>query len=227
MRILIVEDEAKIATSIRDVLVDSGFVPEISTDGEDAWFRGGTEDYSAAILDIGLPKLDGLSVLRNWRNEKVDMPVILLTAKGSWSERVDGIDAGADDYLVKPFHMEELIARLRALLRRSGADKNTRLKAGPLVLDTKQMRVTVDGSPVNVTPLEFRLLNYLLHQRGRVISQEELATNIYFQDQEPDSNAIEVLVGRLRRKLKTKVIETRRGFGYMIPEDGPDGGETA
>ena len=219
MRILIVEDEVKIAESIKDVLAHSGFIPEISTDGEDAWFRGSTENYSAAILDIGLPKLDGLSVLRNWRNEHVNMPVILLTAKGSWAERVDGIDAGADDYLVKPFHMEELVARLRALLRRNGTEKKTQLNAGPLLLDTRQMRVSVDGAPINVTPLEFKLLNYLLHNRGRVISQEELATNIYFQDQEPDSNAIEVLLGRLRRKLKTDVIQTRRGFGYIIEED--------
>jgi len=220
MRILIVEDEAKIAMSIKDVLAHSGFVPEISSDGEDAWFRGSTEDYSAAILDIGLPKLDGLSVLRNWRNEQVNMPVILLTAKGSWAERVDGIDAGADDYLVKPFHMEELIARLRALLRRNGSEKKTQLNAGALLLDTRQMRVSVDGAPINVTPLEFKLLNYLLHNRGRVVSQEELATNIYFQDQEPDSNAVEVLLGRLRRKLKTNVIQTRRGFGYIIEEEG-------
>ena len=220
MRILIVEDEAKIAESIKEVLAHSGFVPEISSDGEDAWFRGGTEDYSAAILDIGLPKLDGLSVLRNWRNEQVNMPVILLTAKGSWAERVDGIDAGADDYLVKPFHMEELVARLRALLRRNGTEKKTQLLAGSLLLDTRQMRVSVDGSPINVTPLEFKLLNYLLHNRGRVVSQEELATNIYFQDQEPDSNAVEVLLGRLRRKLKTDVIQTRRGFGYIIEEGG-------
>lgn len=219
MRILIVEDEAKIASSIKESLTHSGFIPEIATDGEDAWFRGSTEEYSAAILDIGLPKLDGLSVLKNWRNERINMPVILLTAKGSWAERVDGIDAGADDYLVKPFHMEELIARLRALLRRSGVEKKTQLQAGSLVLDTRQMRVSVDGSPINVTPLEFKLLNYLLHHRGRVITQEELATNIYFQDQEPDSNAVEVLLGRLRRKLKTDVIKTRRGFGYIIDED--------
>lgn len=218
MRILIVEDEDKIATSINDVLAHAGFIPEICSDGEDAWFRGGTENYAAAILDIGLPKLDGLSVLRNWRDEGVNMPVILLTAKGSWAERVDGIDAGADDYLVKPFHMEELIARLRALLRRAGTTKTTQISAGNLILDTKQMRVSVSGSPVKVTPLEFRLLNYLLHNRGRVISQEELATNIYFQDQEPDSNAVEVLLGRLRRKLKTDVIQTRRGFGYIIDE---------
>jgi len=218
MRILIVEDEAAIAASIKKVLIHNGFVPEISSDGQDAWFKGGTEDYSAAILDIGLPKLDGLSVLRNWRNEQVNMPVILLSAKSSWTERVDGIDAGADDYLVKPFHMEELVARLRALLRRDTGDKKTQLKAGGLILDTRQMQVFEDSIPINVTPLEFRLLNFLIHQRGRVISQEELATNIYFQDQEPDSNAIEVLIGRLRRKLKTDVLKTRRGFGYYIEE---------
>jgi DNA-binding response OmpR family regulator len=149
------------------------------------------------------------------------MPVILLTAKGSWSERVDGIDAGADDYLVKPFHMEELIARLRALVRRSGAERTPQMEAQGLILDTRQMKVSVNGAQIKVTPLEFRLLNYLLHNRGRVVSQEELATNIYYQDQEPDSNAIEVLVGRLRRKLKTKIIETRRGFGYLIDADDP------
>lgn len=224
MRVLIVEDEAKIAASISDVLAHSGFIPEISPDGEDAWFRGGTEDYSAAILDIGLPKLDGLSVLRNWRNEGVDMPVILLTAKGSWSERVEGIDAGADDYMVKPFHMEELIARLRALLRRTASEKKTTMEAGALRLDTKQMRVTVNSIPVNVTPLEFRLLNYLIHNKGEVVSQEELATNIYYQDQEPDSNAVEVLVGRLRRKLKADIIQTRRGFGYVIEDTTADSG---
>jgi len=221
MRILVVEDEALIAESIKTALQEAGFVPEVVSDGDSAWFQGGTEDYSAAVLDIGLPQLDGLSVLRNWRREKINMPVILLTAKGSWSERVDGIDAGADDYLVKPFHMEELIARLRALVRRTGAERSPHLEAKGLILDTRQMKVSVDGAQIKVTPLEFRLLNYLLHNRGRVVSQEELATNIYYQDQEPDSNAIEVLVGRLRRKLKAKVIETRRGFGYLIDADEP------
>lgn len=219
MRVLIVEDEALIADSIKMALHDAGFVPEVVSDGNTAWFQGGTEDYSAAVLDIGLPQLDGLSVLRNWRQEKVNMPVILLTAKGSWSERVDGIDAGADDYLVKPFHMEELIARLRALVRRSGAERRPQMQAKGLILDTRQMKVSVNGAPVKVTPLEFRLLSFLLHNRGRVISQEELATNIYYQDQEPDSNAVEVLVGRLRRKLKADIIETRRGFGYLIDTD--------
>lgn len=222
MRVLVVEDEALIAKSIKAALEDAGFVPEVVHDGETAWFQGGVEPYSAAVLDIGLPKLDGLSVLRNWRQEKVNMPVILLTAKGSWSERVDGIDAGADDYLVKPFHMEELIARLRALVRRAGAERSPHMQAQGLILDPRRMKVSVNGAPVKVTPLEFRLLNFLLHQRGRVVSQEELATNIYFQDQEPDSNAIEVLIGRLRRKLKTDIIETRRGFGYLIDTDPDD-----
>lgn len=222
MRVLVVEDEARIADSIGVALQDAGFVPELVADGQSAWFQGGTEDYAAAVLDIGLPQLDGLSVLRNWRQENVNMPVILLTAKGSWSERVDGIDAGADDYLVKPFHMEELIARLRAMVRRTSGDRTAQIQAKGLILDTRKMKVSVDGAPVKVTPLEFRMLNFLLHNRGRVISQEELATNIYYQDQEPDSNAIEVLVGRLRRKLKTNIIETRRGFGYMIDTEEPE-----
>lgn len=219
MRILIVEDEQKIAELIADVLKGEGLVPEIARDGDEGWFLGSTENYAAAILDIGLPKRDGLSVLRNWRDEGLDMPVILLTARANWNERVEGIDAGADDYLGKPFQMEELIARLRALLRRSSGQKSTILEAGPLRIDLRQMRVSLDGRPLKVTPLEYRLLNYLMHNRGQVIAQEELAENIYFRDQEPDSNAVEVLVGRLRRKIGGNVIETRRGFGYLIAEE--------
>ncbi len=218
MRVLVVEDEPAIATSIANALQQNGFVPEISSDGEDAWFRGGTEDYAAAILDIGLPKMDGLSVLQKWRDEHVNMPVILLTAKSSWTERVAGIDAGADDYLVKPFHMEELLARLRALLRRNGTEKKTVFTAGPLMLDTKNMQVFVNSLHVSVTKLEFRLISELMHNIGTAISKEALATSIYFHDQEPDSNAVEVLVGRLRRKLKADIIKTRRGFGYYISE---------
>lgn len=219
MRILIVEDEQKIADLIAEVLKGEGLVPEIARDGEEGWFLGSTESYAAAILDIGLPKRDGLSVLRNWRDEGLDMPVILLTARANWNERVEGIDAGADDYLGKPFQMEELVARLRALLRRSSGQKSTTLEAGPLRIDLRQMRVSLDGRPLKVTPLEYRLLNYLMHNRGKVIAQEELAENIYFRDQEPDSNAVEVLVGRLRRKIGGDVIETRRGFGYLIAEE--------
>ncbi|MCK0170977.1 response regulator transcription factor [Aliiroseovarius sp. S1123] len=216
MRILIVEDEQKIAELIADVLEGESLIPEIANDGEQGWFLGSTESYAAAILDIGLPKRDGLSVLRAWRDEGLDLPVILLTARANWNERVEGIDAGADDYLGKPFQMEELVARLRALLRRSGGQKATILEAGALRVDLRQMRVSVDGRPLKVTPLEYRLLNYLLHHRGEVVTQEELVENIYYRDQEPDSNAVEVLVGRLRRKIGGGVIETRRGFGYMI-----------
>jgi DNA-binding response OmpR family regulator len=216
MRILIVEDEQKIAELIADVLEGEGLIPEIANDGEQGWFLGSTESYAAAILDIGLPKRDGLSVLRAWRDEGLDLPVILLTARANWNERVEGIDAGADDYLGKPFQMEELIARLRALLRRSNGQKATILEAGPLRIDLRQMRVSVDGRPLKITPLEYRLLNYLMHHRGQVVTQEELVENIYYRDQEPDSNAVEVLVGRLRRKIGGGLIETRRGFGYMI-----------
>ena len=219
MRILIVEDEPKIAALIADVLTGEGLVPEIASDGEEGWFLGSTERYAAAILDVGLPKRDGLSVLRKWREEGLVLPVILLTARANWNERVEGIDAGADDYLGKPFQMEELVARLRALLRRSSGQKTTTLEIGPLRVDLRQMRVSVDGRPLKVTPLEYRLLNYLMHNRGQVIGQEELVENIYYRDQEPDSNAVEVLVGRLRRKIGNNIIQTRRGFGYVIAEE--------
>lgn len=218
MRILVVEDEARIAGLIADVLESEGYIAEISTDGEDGWEKGGTETYSAAILDIGLPRMDGISVLRNWRKEGVNFPVMLLSAKSSWNERVEGIDAGADDYMVKPFQMEELLARLRALLRRNSDQKTTALTVGDLQLDLLQMRITMAGRRIKVTPLEFRLLSYLLHHKGQVVAQSVLAENIYFRDQEPDSNAIEVLVGRLRRKLGSDLIKTERGFGYVIPE---------
>lgn len=219
MRILIVEDEDRIARLISGVLEAEGLIVERASDGEEGWFLGSTENYATIILDIGLPKMDGLSVLKNLRQEGISTPVLLLTAKSSWNERVEGIDAGADDYLVKPFQMEELTARIRALIRRGSDQKTTKLRAGSLQLDLLKMRVSVDGVPLKVTPLEYRLLNYLLHHNGQVVSQETLAENIYFKDQEPDSNAIEVLVGRLRRKIGSDIIHTKRGFGYMISED--------
>ena len=219
MRILVVEDEERIAADIADSVNGGGYVAEISTDGDDAWFRGGTENYAAIILDLGLPHIDGLTILKRWRQEGITTPVLVLTARGTWTDRVDGIDAGADDYLPKPFRMEELMARLRALLRRSTGRAQPSISVGKIILDPRTRQVTVGGVPVALTPLEFRLLNFLFHHRGRVVSQAELSENLYSHDSERDSNAIEALVGRLRRKLKEDVIETRRGFGYIVAAD--------
>lgn len=216
MRILIVEDEHRIAADLAEAVTSGGYVAETTADGENAWFRGGTENYAAIILDLGLPRIDGLTILKRWRQEGVITPVLVLTARGSWTERVDGINAGADDYLPKPFRMEELMARLRALLRRSAGRAEPSITVASVNLDPRIRQVSVSGIPVALTPLEFRLLNYLFHHRGRVISQGELSDNLYSHDSERDSNAIEALVGRLRRKLKTDIIETRRGFGYIV-----------
>lgn len=220
MRILIVEDEQRIANDIAEAVSGGGYVPEIVADGEDAWFQGGTEAYAAIVLDLGLPRLDGLTILKRWRKEGVTTPVLVLTARGAWDERVDGIDAGADDYLPKPFRMEELMARLRAVLRRTSGRAEPAVTVGPVNLDPRTRQVTVNGVPVALTPLEFRLLNVLFHHRGRVVSQAELSDNLYSHDSERDSNAIEALIGRLRRKLKADVIETRRGFGYIVVDGG-------
>jgi two-component system OmpR family response regulator len=219
MRVLIVEDESRLASDIAEAVTAAGYVAEAIGDGEEAWFRGSTEAYAAIILDIGLPRLDGLTVLKRWRQEHVAAPVIILTARGSWSERVDGIDAGADDYLPKPFRMEELMARVRALVRRAAGVPEPAISIGPVHLDPRTRQVTVNGVPIGLTPLEFRLLSYLFHHRGRVISQSELSDNLYSLNSERDSNAVEALVGRLRRKLKADVIETRRGFGYCVSRD--------
>lgn len=216
MRILVVEDEERIARDIAESVNAGGFVAEIVDDGEKAWFQGGTENYGAIILDLGLPKIDGLTILKRWRQEGVKTPVLVLTARGSWTDRVDGIDAGADDYLPKPFRMEELMARLRALIRRSSGNAQPLISIANVTLDPRTRQVTVSGVPALLTPLEFRLLNYLFHNRGKVVSQAELSENLYSHDSERDSNAIEALVGRLRRKLKADIIETRRGFGYIV-----------
>jgi len=220
VRVLIAEDEGRVAADIAEAVKGAGYVAEIAGEGENAWFRGSTETYAAIILDIGLPGLDGLTILKRWRQEGLTTPVIMLTALGSWNERVDGIDAGADDYLPKPFRMEELMARLRALVRRAAGVPQPDIRVGPVHLDPRTSQVTVNGSPANLTPLEFRLLNYLFHNRGRVVSQSELSENLYSLNGERDSNAIEALVGRLRRKLKSDIIETRRGFGYCVRRDG-------
>jgi DNA-binding response OmpR family regulator len=216
MKLLLVEDDDRIARDITEALVSAGYLVDREADGEEAWFRGDTEDYAAVILDLGLPGMDGLSVLKRWRDNGGSFPVLILTARGNWTERVEGIDAGADDYLAKPFEIEELLARLRAIIRRSAGRAAPVLSIGPVLLDPRQMRVTISGVPKNLSPQEYRLLSYLMHHAGRVVSQMELTEHLYAQDFERDSNAIEVLVGRLRRKLGVDLIETRRGFGYIV-----------
>jgi two-component system, OmpR family, response regulator len=218
MRILVAEDDRRIATDVARALEAAGYVVETVRDGEEAWFRGDTEDYGAIILDLGLPGMDGLAVLKRWRQNGRSTPVLILTARGSWAERVDGIDAGADDYLPKPFRMEELLARLRSIVRRSAGHAASVVSAGDVTLDERQMKIFVHGVPVSLSPLEYRLAAYLLLHRGRVVSQQELSESIYGQGDAHDSNAIEVLIGRVRRKLGADLIETRRGFGYLVPE---------
>jgi DNA-binding response OmpR family regulator len=218
MKVLLVEDDRRIGDEVAESLGAAGYLVDRAGDGEEAWFKGDTENYAAIILDLGLPGMDGLGVLRRWRANGRTFPVLILTARGTWNERVEGIDAGADDYLPKPFHMEELLARLRAILRRAAGRPTPVLQVGPVSLDTRQMRVSVDGRPLNLSPQEFRLVSYLMHNQGRVVSQIELTEHLYLQDFEKDSNAVEVLVGRVRRKLGIELIQTRRGFGYVIEE---------
>ncbi|RQH15118.1 response regulator transcription factor [Bradyrhizobium sp. RP6] len=221
MRLLLVEDDRRIAADVERALRAAGYVVETVRNGEEAWFRGDTEDYGAVVLDLGLPGMDGLAVLKRWRANGRSMPVLILTARGSWAERVDGIDAGADDYLPKPFRMEELLARLRSIVRRSAGHASPRIVAGDVELDERQMKVTLRGVPVALSPLEYRLIAFLLHHRGRVVSQQELDENVYGHGEDHESNALEVLVGRVRKKLGADLIETRRGFGYLVPETTP------
>lgn len=219
MKVLVVEDERRIAEDIAAALKAAGMAVDVSADGEDAWFKGDVETYDAVVLDLGLPKLDGLTVLRRWRAAGRRFPILILTARGVWTERVEGINAGADDYLPKPFEMEELVARLRALLRRAAGQPSPVLTAGGLSLDTRQMRISLRGAPVALSPLEYRLLAYLIHHAGAVVAPTELAEHLYDSGNDRDPNAIEVIVARLRRKLGSDVIETRRGFGYLVPGD--------
>jgi two-component system, OmpR family, response regulator len=218
MRALIVEDEVKIAEDIVASLTAAGFTVEVCGDGEQAWFLGDTEDFDVVILDLGLPQLDGLTVLRRWREDGRNMPVIVLTAREGWGARVEGINHGADDYLTKPFQMEELIARIRAVVRRTLGHSGPTLKSGKISLDTTQMRISIDGRLVPLTPLEYRLISYLLHHKGRIVAGGELRDHLYGSDDNREANAVEALIVRVRRKLGTDAIETRRGLGYRIKE---------
>ncbi len=216
MRILVVEDEPTLAAQVASALVANGYVAEIATDGQQAHMLGEVETYDAVVLDLGLPVMDGITVLKKWRAGGLTVPVLILTARDHWHEKVAGIDAGADDYLTKPFHMEELLARVRALLRRAAGLASPELRCGDVTLDTRSARVSVDGQPIALTSHEFRVLDFLMHHQGTVVSRSTLTEHIYAQDFDRDSNTIEVFVGRLRRKLPPGMIETVRGFGYRL-----------
>ena len=216
MRVLVVEDEARLARQLTDALAEAGYAVDSAADGARAEFLGQTERYDAVVLDLGLPHVDGLTILKRWRDAGLSMPVLILTARGSWHEKVQGIDGGADDYMAKPFRVEEVLARLRALIRRASGQVTPELRAGAVTLDPRLARVTVHGVPVKLTSHEFRVLAYLMHHRGRVVSQSELTEHIYAQGFDRDSNTVEVFVARLRRKLGGSFIETVRGLGYRI-----------
>jgi two-component system OmpR family response regulator len=222
VRVLVVEDEARIAKQLTAALGQAGYAVDCAADGERADFLGHTEHYDAVVLDLGLPKIDGLTLLRRWRDAGLTMPVLILTARGSWHEKVHGIDGGADDYVAKPFRIEEVLARLRALIRRSSGQVSAEIHCGPIALDPRAAKVTVAGSVVRLTSHEFRVLSYLMHHRGKVVSQTELSDHIYAEDADRDSNTVEVFIARLRRKVGASSIETVRGLGYrMAGEQSP------
>ena len=216
MRILVVEDNRQVARQIKDSLEQELFIVDVAYDGEQGWFLGDTESYDAVILDIGLPKLDGLSLLQKWRYASNRVPVLILTCRDTWREKVAGLRAGADDYLAKPFEFEEMLARVEALIRRASGHASPILKCGPIELEPVSARVTLHGVPVNLTALEYRALQYLMQKDGGIVSKSELSEHIYGQDLERDSNVIEVLINRLRGKLEPALIQTRRGLGYLI-----------
>ena len=216
MRILIVEDEPTLRAQLAEGVGAAGYAVDVAENGTDAHYKGDTEPYDAVILDLGLPQMDGITVLRKWRTTGRSMPVLILTARDGWHEKVAGIDAGADDYLTKPFHMEELLARLRALIRRAGGHASSEMVCGPLTLDTRNSRATVAGQALTLTSHEYRVLAYLIHHIGEVVSRSELVEHIYAQDFDRDSNTVEVFIARLRKKLPPGMIETVRGLGYRL-----------
>ncbi|HMW57975.1 MAG TPA: response regulator transcription factor [Accumulibacter sp.] len=216
MRILVVEDELTLASQLVEGIRSLHYVVDVAHNGVDGHFMGETEAYDAIVLDIGLPQMDGITVLKRWRAAGRTLPVLILTARDTWREKVAGIDAGADDYLTKPFHMEELLARLRALIRRAGGHASTELVCGPLTLDTRSSRVSVDGTALALTSHEYRVLAYLMHHPGEIVSRAELTEHIYAQDFDRDSNTVEVFIARLRKKLPPGLIETVRGLGYRL-----------
>src|ERR1700760_3863954 len=216
MRILLVEDDPDISRQLKTALADAGYAVDYAPDGEEALYLGENEPHDAVILDLGLPKIDGVSVLERWRKANITTPVLILTARGSWNEKVAGFDAGADDYLTKPFHTEELLARLRALVRRATGHAQPTLACGGLRLDPRAARASVNGEPVRLTSLEYRLLHYIMMHQGRVISRTELVEHLYDQDFDRDSNTIEVFIGRVRKKIGADRIETARGLGYRL-----------
>lgn len=216
MRILVVEDDRDLNRQLGEALEEHGYVVDRAYDGEEGHFLGDTEPYDAVILDIGLPEMDGITVLEKWRSESRNMPVLILTARDRWSDKVAGIDAGADDYVTKPFHIEEVLARLRALIRRASGHAVSEIVCGALQLDTKTSKASLDGVTLKLTAHEFRLLSYLMHHMGKVVSRTELIEHMYDQDFDRDSNTIEVFVGRLRKKIGSELIETVRGLGYCM-----------
>jgi two-component system OmpR family response regulator len=220
MRVFVVEDEEILSRQLVSALEAAGYAVDSAADGERADFLAQTEPYDAIVLDLGLPKVDGLTLLRRWRDAGLFLPILVLTARGSWHEKVQGIDGGADDYMAKPFRIEELLARLRALIRRASGLAHAEIRCGSLALDARTARVTVDGVPVKLTSHEFRVLSYLMHHRGRVVSQSELTEHIYAQSFDRDSNTVEVFIARLRRKLGASYIETVRGLGYRMESAG-------
>lgn len=216
MRILLIEDKPDLRRQIARTLTDSGYAVDQAGDGEEGQYLGETETYDAIVLDLGLPKIDGVRVLEHWRRAKMTTPVLILTARDRWSEKVAGFDAGADDYLTKPFHHEELLARLRALVRRAAGHASASLECGALTVDTRAARASLDGAPIKLTSHEYKVLAYLMHHQGRVVSRTELVEHIYDQDFDRDSNTIEVFIGRLRKKIGQDRISTERGLGYRL-----------